>query len=154
MVRIGHKLLAIGETVEATVGGYIMSFASRVSSITKQHMSNLKEAYNDRVARAESKARRHLADTRSKTERGKIKLQLEVDRMSARKELYEAQTAACKAKIALEKARKEAGDLTVSERFSRVGSSLGRSTIATYKALSKKPKRKRVSRAGTKVRKS
>ena len=132
-----------------------MSFASKVSSLARQHMSNLKEAYDDRVSRAELKARRRLADAKSKTGREKIKLQLEVDRMSARKELYEAQIAACKAKIALEKARKEAGDLTVGERFSRASSSLGRSTMAAYKSLSGKPKRRRkkVSRVVTKVRK-
>ncbi len=127
-----------------------MSFTQKLSAGVKKHMANLKEMHDQRVQAAEDRARRQLAAAQTKTEREKVKLQLRRDLMAAKKELYEAQTAARQAKTALEKARKEAGDLTMGERLGQVGRGVGKSSMLAYKALvSKPPRRKRVVRKKT-----
>ena len=117
-----------------------MRFTQRLSAGVKGHLSNLKDMHERRVEAAEAKAKRELAEARTKTDRQKVLLKLKREKLSAKKELYEAQLATKKAKKAVEKARKEAGDLTVGERIGAFG-----------KALYGKPKRRATRR---KVRKT
>lgn len=127
-----------------------MSFAQELSSRVKRHLSNLKRLYDERVDRATARARKQLATAKTKTAKETIKLQLQRDKMDAKKELYEAQIATQKAKDALEVARKEAGDLTLGERFSKVARSFGRVTKSTYKGLVAPPRRRTSRRRTTK----
>ena len=92
-----------------------MSFKQLVSVATRRHMDNLRAMYNARIRTVEARAQFRLENAKTKTAKGKIKLQLERDRLDAKRELYEAQIATKKAKVAVEKARKEAGDLTLTE---------------------------------------
>ncbi len=126
-----------------------MSFATAIADLARAHMARLKKAYDNRIVVAEERARRRMQVARTKTDREKIKQQLEQERLTARRELYEAQIATKKAKIAtnkakeaLDRARKEAGDLTVGERAQRMGSEVGRGTAAFYKALTGTSKRR------------
>lgn len=96
-----------------------MDFKQKVSVAVRRHMANLQTMYNERVRTAEARARFRLSNAKTKTEKGKIKLQLERERLDAKKELYEAQIATRTARAAVEKARKEAGDLTLSERVEK-----------------------------------
>ena len=118
-----------------------MRFTQRLSSGVRGHLSNLKNMYNKRIEMAEARARRQLDEARTKTDREKVLLKLKREKLSAKKELYEAQIATQKAKVAVEKARKEAGDLTVGERLGAFGKAL-----YYGKKTRRKPRRKTVRR--------
>ena len=109
-----------------------MKFAQKLATGVRKHLSNLKRLYDRRIQLAEARAQRQLADAKTKTAREKVRLQLSREKMLARKELYEAQIATQNAKKALEKARKEAGDLTVGERM-----------ITIYRSLQGKPQKRK-----------
>ena len=109
-----------------------MDFKQKVSVAVRRHMANLQKMYNERVRTAEARARFRLSNAKSKTAKGKIKLQLERERLQAKQELYEAQIATRNARAAVEKARKEAGDLTLSEKMEK-----------TYKYFMKVGKRRK-----------
>lgn len=125
-----------------------MGFTQKLTDTVKRHMVNLKAAHDKRVIEAEARARVRLATARTSTEREKAKLILEREKLALKMDLYEAQIATRKAKAAVNKARLEAGDLTIGERIGAVGSSLGREAKSAYKALEKRsrPTRKRVVR--------
>ena len=108
-----------------------MKFAKKLSAGVKKHLSYLKGLYDKRIELAESRARQQLGKAQTKVAREKVMLQLKRDKMTAKKELYEAQIATKRAKTALEKARKEAGDLTISER-----------AMGIYQLFAGKPKRR------------
>lgn len=97
-----------------------MGFRQVLSVVVNSHKKHLKDMYNKRIQMAETKAKAQLDRAKTMTERKKIRLSLERDKLAAKKELYEAQIATNKAKEAVEKARKEAGDLTVSERVEKL----------------------------------
>ena len=118
-----------------------MSFAQKLSSEVRKHMSNLNRMHDERVARAEARAREQLAKAKTNTDREKVKLQLQREKMQAKQELYEAQTATKKAKTAMEKARKEAGDFTIGERVGQAGQSIGRGSVKAYQELTKTKRR-------------
>ncbi len=107
-----------------------MSFKQKLTSGVKRHLGNLKKAYDNRVAIAEAKARRDLAKAQTKSQREQAMLKLKREKMRAKQDLYEARIATQKAKRSLEKARKEAGDLSIGERL-----------FNTYKAFTKTKKR-------------
>jgi len=122
-----------------------MSFAQKLSSGVQKHMAHLKAMYANRVAAAEARAQQRLANARTKTEKELVKLQLVRDKMSAKKELYEAQVATRRAREALEKARKEAGDLTLGERLGVMGKDLQRRLWQPQKPTRRQAVRKRAS---------
>ena len=94
-----------------------MNFAQKLSGGVRKHLSNLNDMYDRRVKAAEDKARVRMEQAKTKTEREKAKLKLAREKIALKRELYEARIATNKAKSAMEKARKEAGDLTVGERI-------------------------------------
>jgi len=105
-----------------------MSFAQKLATGVKKHMVNLQKAYENQIAAADARARASMAKTKTKAEREKVKTKLAQEKLAIRRELYEAQAATKKAKVALEKARKEAGDLTMGER-------LEQTLRATYRGI-------------------
>lgn len=120
-----------------------MDFKQKVSVAVRRHMANLQKMYNERLRTAEARARTRLAFAKTKTERKKIQLQLERERLDAKKELYEAQIATRNARAAVEKARKEAGDLTLSERVEKAYRYFMKAS--KHRKSANKNKRKRVS---------
>ncbi len=118
-----------------------MNFAQRLSQGVRRHLNKLDELHEKQVKVIEDKARRQLAQAQTKTEREKVLLQLQREKMKSKQELYESQVATRKAKEALEKARKEAGYLTVGERLRQFGSELSRGGAALYKGLEKQSRR-------------
>ena len=111
-----------------------MSFTQKLAAGVKKHMSNLRKAYNNQMAAADARARADMAKTTTKLEREKVKTKLAREKLAIKKELYEAEAATRKAKTALEKARKEAGDLTTGEK-------LEQSFRAVYRGIKGKKKR-------------
>jgi len=113
-----------------------MSLTQRLATKVKAHMVNLQKAYNNQMAAADARARASMAKTKTKADREKVKAKLAQEQLAIKRELYEAQAATKKAKVSLEKARKEAGDLTMGER-------LEQTLKATYRGLrgTKPPKR-------------
>ena len=128
-----------------------MAFHTKISSVVRRHLASIQSAYDRRVAEAEARARRNLEKARTKQERELTMLQLQREKLALSKELSEARIATQKAKTAAEKARKEAGDLTISERHGVLGARIGRQATGAYRAMEKAqhPKRKRVVRKTT-----
>lgn len=79
-------------------------------------IKSLQEAYDRRVQKAEEKAKVKLARSQTKADQEKAKLQLQRDNLNLQRELVEERIATQKAKAALKKAKREAGDLTITER--------------------------------------
>lgn len=94
-----------------------MSFTKKLQTGFQRHVSNLKSAHDKYIREAESRADAKLARAKSQIEREKIRAQLAREKLNAQRELYEAKTAAAKAKSALQKAKREAGDVGMVERF-------------------------------------
>jgi len=121
-----------------------MGISQRISTIVKKQLASIQSAHDRRLVEAEARARSKLAKAKTTQARELAILQLQREKMALSKELSEAKLATQKAKTAAEKARKEAGDLTVGERLGVFGSKLGKEAKGAYKALEKaqRPKRK------------
>jgi len=98
-------------------GDSTMGFSQKLAAGVKKHMGNLRKAYDNQMAVADARARADMAKTKTKADREKVKAKLAQEKLAIQRELYEAQAATKKAKVALEKAKREAGDLSMGERF-------------------------------------
>jgi len=124
-----------------------MSLTQRLATKVKAHMANLQKAYNNQMAAADARARASMAKTKTKADRENVKARLAQEQLAIKRELYEAQAATKKAKDSLEKARKEAGDLTMGER-------LEQTLRATYRGVrGTKPTKRTTTRKRAKPRK-
>ena len=94
-----------------------MSLVQKAREVTQR----IQALHDRRVREAEERAKASLARARTQAEREKAKQKLAREKIALKRELYEAKAATQKAKTAMEKARKEAGDLTVGERAAEFG---------------------------------
>ena len=121
-----------------------MGISQRISSTVKKHLSSIQSAHDRRLVEAKVRARRNLAKARTTQAKELAILQLQREKLDLARELSEAKIATQKVKVAAEKARKEAGDLTIGERLGGFGARLGKEAKGAYRALEKtqRPKRK------------
>jgi len=101
-----------------------------LAQVIQKQMSKVREMHAKRVREAEARASAKLAKARGDLERQRVKLQLMQEKANLSKELYEAQAALRNTRIAVNKARIEAGDLTVGERLGKAGRDIAGSVLA------------------------
>ena len=118
-----------------------MSFVGKVSSGFKKHMANLKGAHDRRMTQAEARAREQIANARTAIEKEKALTQLRTERLNAQRELLEARAAGKRAAQALQKAKREAGDVGLGERLMQ-GISKYTTPKKPVKRVKKLPKKK------------
>ena len=97
-----------------------MNLVQKAREVTQR----IQALHDRRVREAEDRATASLARARTQADREKAKQKLAREKIALQRELYEAKTATQKAKTAMEKARKEAGDLTVGEKLGAFGRQL------------------------------
>ncbi len=131
-----------------------MSILTRINSIATQQVDRIKKAYKQHDKMLLAQARRQVALAKTKTAKEKVRLQLESDRVRLKTELAEAREATYKAKVraqqavkAANKARIEAGDLTIGERLSSQISAFTAGLAARQRA---RPRRRTVKRVTAK----
>jgi len=107
-----------------------MSFIQQLDAGVRKHMANLKAMHDRRVQEAETRARADIAHATTKLEQERAKLKLVREKLALKRELYEARLATRQAKAAMNKARIEAGDLSIGERLGKIGKDIGSSPLA------------------------
>ena len=94
-------------------------FTQGITASFNKHIKSIRDAHARHLKAAERRATASLARAKSQAERDRIRTNLEIEKLKLRKSLEEARTAAVKAKGALKKAKREAGDISFGERVSR-----------------------------------
>jgi len=110
---------------------------SKIAEFTSRHIASLKDAHRRYIEAADARAESKLARAQTGAERDRIRTNLKIEKMKAKKELMEAQTAAMKAKAALKRAKREAGDIGMGERFAK-GAARLQKAVAPSRKKSKK----------------
>jgi hypothetical protein len=90
-----------------------------IRTFAKKQVANLQKRHDRLEKEAVKSAQDRMARARTDHERRMVREKLAQERARLRRELSEAKTATNKARDAAEKARKESGDLTASEKVVR-----------------------------------
>jgi hypothetical protein len=125
-----------------TIAG-IRSFAKKQAASHQKRHDKLEQ---DAVKRAQER----MAHARTDHERKMVREKLAQEKAKLQRELSEARIATNKARVSAEKARKESGNLTASERLWKFGGELRKGVGDLQKWGDSPPKRKRTVRKTTK----
>lgn len=118
-----------------------MAIHTTISIAVKKQLAHIQKLHDKRLAESASRAKRDLKKARTRHDKEVAILRFRQEKAGLQQELSEAKIATQKAKAAAEKARKEAGDLTISERFGIFGTRFAKDLGTTYKSLTKSAKR-------------
>lgn len=114
-----------------------------IRSFAKKQVTNLQRRHDKLEQEAVKKAQDRMARAKTDHERAMVREKLKQDKAKLQKELSEAKTATNRARDAAEKARKESGDLNMSERLWKFGGELRKGVGDLQRWGEGKPKRKR-----------
>jgi len=129
-----------------------ISNGNRFISSIKKGISGIREAYRRQRAVAEDKAYRRMKAAKTKFEDDSIKADLELEKLKLQREMYEAIAAVRREKVAMAKAKKEAGVVGLGERVEGLVSSAGRAGKRFYKGLVTSPKHRATKQRKRKVK--
>ncbi len=120
-----------------------ISNGNRFIGAIKKGISGIREAYRRQKKAAEDRADRRMKVAKTKFEDKSIKADLELEKLKLQREMYEAIAAVRREKVAIAKAKKEAGVVGLGERVGGLVSTAGRAGKRFYKGLVTSPKRKK-----------
>lgn len=108
---------------------------NRFVSVIKKGASGVREAYRKQKQALEERARQREKVAKTKMENISIEADLKLEKLKLEREMYEALAAVKREKVAVAKAKKEAGVVGIGERAMLAGKRF-------YKGLVAKPKRR------------
>ncbi len=120
-----------------------ISNGNRFIGAIKKGVSGIQEAYRQQRKVAEDRADRRRKAAKTKFEDASIEADLELEKLKLQREMYEAMAAVKREKVAIAKAKKEAGIVGLGERVGGFISTAGRAGGRFYRGLVTSPKRKK-----------
>lgn len=119
-----------------------MSNGNRFITAIKKGVSGVQDAYSRQLKAIEERAEQRLATAKTKLEKERIKAKLELEKLKLQREMYEAKAAVKREKVAVAKAKKEAGVVGLGERVMLAGGRFYRGLVASPKQKRETKKRK------------
>ena len=119
-----------------------VSNGNRFVGVIKRGISGIQDAYNRQRSAIEERANQRLATAKTKLEKERIKSDLELEKLKLQREMYSAKAAVKIEKVAVAKAKREAGVVGIGERvggFMHTAESAGKKF---YKGLVPTPRRR------------
>jgi len=116
---------------------------TNIRSFAKKQLANLQKRHDRLEQEAVKVAQERMARARTDHERKMVREKLSQEKARLQRELSEAKVATNRARDAAEKARKESGDLTASERLWKFGGQMRKSVSDLQKWGEGKPRRRR-----------
>ena len=120
-----------------------ISNGNRFIGAIKRGVSGVQEAYRRQKKVAEDRADRRMKVAKFKYEEISIEADLELEVLKLQREMYEAKAAVKREKVAIAKAKREAGVVGLGERVGGFGKRFYRGLVASPKRRSKAKKGKR-----------